>query len=211
MKVKWEWTVPNVLSIGRIALVPVFAVLYLMSAQHEDLLVWAIAALVLSGLTDMFDGMIARAFNQTSEIGKLLDPFADKLTQVTVVLCLAVRLPQLWPLLGLCLIKELMQIIGAALLLFRKSGKVQGARWYGKAYTVMFYITMALYVVFPPEKADAKPLFFDYRMPVWLFVVLGTIVGGLMLYSFIQYARVFWHVAHEDTPDEVSAKGETDV
>ena len=211
MKVKWEWTVPNVLSVLRIAMVPLFAVLYLMSADRPDMLVWAIVTLLVSGLTDMFDGMIARKFNQISEAGKLLDPLADKLTQVTVVVCLVIRLPQLWPLLVLCFLKEVTQILGAVLLLLRKTVKVEAARWYGKAYTVMFYVTMALYVVFPPEKAEAEPLVMNCHMPEWLFIVLGLIVGILMIYSFVQYARVFLHVTRDSAQDKDSAKGETDT
>ena len=84
-KLRWEWTVPNILSLFRIALIPVLVLTYL---SCDD--IWLPASvLVLSGLTDLLDGWIARHFNQISEIGKLLDPIADKLTQFTVVVCLA--------------------------------------------------------------------------------------------------------------------------
>lgn len=201
MKLKWEWTIPNMLSLFRIALVPVFAVLYLKSEQQPSLLGWAIGVLVLSGLTDMFDGLIARKCNQISEIGKVLDPTADKLTQVTVVLCLTLRMPRLWPLLVLCFLKELFQSIGAALLLFREQSQVQAARWYGKISTVVFYVTMALYVVFPP--APAAPLVGNWNMPLWLFMSLGVLVGLLMLIAFSGYARVFLSIVkNNDTTSE---------
>ena len=75
-KLRWEWTVPNILSLFRIALIPVLVLTYL---SCDD--IWLPASvLVLSGLTDLLDGWIARHFNQISEIGKLLDPIADKLT-----------------------------------------------------------------------------------------------------------------------------------
>ncbi|MBE6793126.1 MAG: CDP-alcohol phosphatidyltransferase family protein, partial [Ruminococcaceae bacterium] len=77
MKFRFEWTIPNLLSLVRIALIPLFAWLYL-----SDYLWWSVAVLVLSGATDWFDGVIARKFNQISEAGKYLDPAADKLTQV---------------------------------------------------------------------------------------------------------------------------------
>ena len=195
MKLKWEWTVPNVLSLFRIVLVPVFAVLYLKSERYPALLGWAIGTLVLSGLTDVFDGLIARKCNQISEIGKVLDPTADKLTQVTVVLCLTVRMPQLWPLLAVCFVKELLQSIGAALLLFREQSEVQAARWYGKISTVVFYVAMALFVTFPP--APAVPLIGERNMPLWLFVTLAVSVGGLMLIAFYGYARVFVSIVNE--------------
>ncbi len=198
MGLKWKWTIPNVLSLFRIVLVPVFAVLYLKSEQQPALLGWAIAVLVVSGLTDMLDGLIARACHQISEIGKVLDPIADKLTQVTVVLCLTIRMPRLWPLLVICFIKELLQAIGAALLLFRKRSQVQSARWYGKISTIVFYVTMALYVVFPP--APQKPLLGDWNMPLWLFMALGGLVAILMMIAFYGYARVFLTIT-KDTDD----------
>ena len=99
MKVRFEWTIPNALSILRLLLIPVFAVLYLTSGDHPERLYWSVGALLLSGLSDALDGYIARRFNQISESGKLLDPLADKLTQVTVLVCVTVRCPALIPLL----------------------------------------------------------------------------------------------------------------
>ncbi|MBQ3094738.1 MAG: CDP-alcohol phosphatidyltransferase family protein, partial [Clostridia bacterium] len=180
MQVKWEWTVPNLLSLMRIALVPVFVVLYLMSATHPTLLYWAAGALVLSGLTDMFDGMIARALHQITEIGKLLDPIADKLTQVAVLVCLAVRMPRLWPLLAICAAKEIFQSVGATLLYLGRKTRVESARWYGKVCTVVFYVAMAMYVVFPPS--PETPLLFGWNMPGWLAMALGVVVAVCMVY-----------------------------
>lgn len=204
MGVKWVWTVPNVLSLFRIVLIPVFAVLYILSAQHPSLLLWAVAVLVLSGLTDLFDGMIARKCHQISEIGKILDPIADKLTQVTVLICLAVHLPRLWPLVALCFIKELLQSIGAALLLFRQKSAVQSARWYGKVSTFVFYFAMAMFVVFPPE--PHTPLLLGWNMPVWLFFVLVAAVAACMLYAFIQYARMYLKISKESNDQAQTAE-----
>lgn len=195
MGLKWVWTIPNVLSLLRIALVPLFAVLYLMSEANPTLLWWSIAALFLSALTDMFDGLIARKCNQISEIGKLLDPIADKLTQVTVVVCLAIRLPRLMPLVVLCVLKELMQTIGAVMLLTRHHSEVQAAKWYGKVSTVVFYIAMAMFAICPPAPTPA--LIFGWNMPVWMFVLIVSIVAICMLFAFYQYARLFVTLARE--------------
>ncbi len=207
MRLKWEWTIPNALSLFRIALIPIFAVLYLKSEQQPAFLGWAIATLVLSGLTDMFDGLIARTCNQITEIGKILDPIADKLTQVTVVLCLTIRIPRLWPLLAVCFVKELLQSIGAALLLFRGQSQVQAARWYGKISTIVFYVTMALYVVFPP--APATPLIGAWNMPPWLFMALGGLVALLMLIAFYGYARVFLKITKNSDNTTTLTEGDT--
>ncbi len=202
MGIKWVWTVPNVLSLLRIALIPAFAVLYLMSESQPALIWWAVGALALSGLTDLFDGMIARALNQVSEIGKILDPIADKLTQVTVLICLAVRLPHLWPLVAICFVKEVLQSIGAALLLFRRKSTVEQAQWYGKVSTFVFYFAMAAVVVCPPE--PYPPLILDWHMPMWLFIVLVAVVSAFMVYAFVQYMRMYLKITKTADEESVS-------
>ncbi len=208
MKLKWVWTVPNVLSLMRIALVPVFATLYLMSENDPALLGWAIAALVLSGITDLFDGIIARKFNQISEIGKVLDPIADKLTQVTVILCLAIRLPRLWPLVILCTVKELLQAIGAGLLLFRSTVKVQAAKWYGKVSTFVFYVSMGLFVAFPLP--GEQPLLFNWNMPEPMFVALVIVVAACMAFAFYQYASLFLRTMQKEQQEAASTDDTAD-
>ena len=76
-------TVPNLLSLIRILLVPVFAVLF-----YQGHVLWAVFVLFLSGVSDFFDGKIARRFHQVSALGKVLDPVADKITQITIAVML---------------------------------------------------------------------------------------------------------------------------
>ncbi len=177
-RVKWVWTIPNILSLVRLVLLPVFAVLYLNSIQNPALMWWSLGVLAFSGLTDLFDGYIARRFNQITEIGKLLDPVADKLTQVTVLVCLAIRMPRLVPLLVICLVKELIQIIGGWLLV-SKLEVVQAAEWFGKVTTFVFYGTMLLFVFWPD-------------MPLPLFWCLVCLVAGLMLFSLLRYTLLYF-------------------
>ena len=80
-------TVPNLLSLIRILLIPVFGVLF-----YNGHIGWAVVILIVSGLTDFFDGKIARKFNQISELGKMLDPVADKLTQITIAVVIFLEL-----------------------------------------------------------------------------------------------------------------------
>ena len=75
------WTIPNIISFIRILLIPVFGVLF-----YKGELLWALLILAFSGLTDFFDGKLARKLNQVSELGKMLDPIADKLTQATIAI-----------------------------------------------------------------------------------------------------------------------------
>ena len=191
VSIEWKMTIPNALSLFRIALVPAFAVLYLCSGPDNYLLYWALGILVLSGLTDSFDGIIARKFNQITDLGKLLDPIADKLTQVTVVLCLAIRNTYLIPLLIICVVKELGQSIGGLILLHRGE-KIQGAKWYGKVSTFVFYGVMALIVLWD-------------GMPLWLSIVLVSIVAALMLFAFFNYMKVYCRIRCSRTSRRIPA------
>ena len=177
LNVKWEWTIPNILSLIRMALLPVFAVLYLHSDTQPAFLWWAGAILILSGLTDLFDGWIARRFNQISQIGKLLDPVADKLTQFTVLVCLATQYMELVWLAVICLLKEVAQGIGGFLLL-RRGDTVRGSQWFGKVSTMVFYSSMAAIVLFPD-------------MPNWVLVSLVVLVSLTMLVAFLGYLKTY--------------------
>lgn len=172
--------IPNGLSILRILLVPVFVALYLKGIQpgQEALQYWSFVVLALSGLTDCFDGMIARRFHQITDLGKILDPVADKMTQMAVLICLVVHYPRLLPLLIICVCKELGQLIGSAIMLHRGAA-IQGAKWYGKLTTIVFYLVMAAFVLWGD------------RMNWIVMLVLGGGLGILMLFAFFNYVKVF--------------------
>ncbi len=135
------WTVPNLLSFVRIALVPGIVWSYL---NLEDGVLSGIL-IVVSGLTDIADGIIARKFNLISDLGKALDPIADKLTQGAVLICLVAVFPRMLLPLILLVIKELFNGI-SGLMVIRKTGNVYGANWHGKAATVLLYAAMLLHV-----------------------------------------------------------------
>ena len=196
IKVEWKWNVPNALSLLRLFLVPVIVVTYWLSDPNEIPYV-SIGALVLSGISDSLDGIIARHFNQITDIGKLLDPVADKLTQVAVVVCLSLRYRELLPLMLICVVKELCQAVGGLLLLHRGE-KVRGARWFGKVSTFLFYGVMILIVAFPD-------------MPHALLIGLVALVGAAMLFAFVNYLRMYCQIRKEqkessedETPQNVA-------
>jgi len=137
-------TVPNLLSLFRLLLIPVIIWLYCTKGNYYA----AFGAVVLSGLTDVLDGKIARHFNAITDLGKILDPVADKLTQAALIICLISRYPLLWALIILFVIKEL---VSAALgyLSIQASGTVCGAQWYGKVNTVILYAVMILLILLP--------------------------------------------------------------
>lgn len=181
--VRIEWNIPNLLSLLRILLVPLFVVLFLGSNQHPSWIYWSYGVLALSGISDALDGLIARKFNQITDFGKLLDPIADKLTQIAVVICMAIRYNQLIPLAVLCFIKESCQSIGGMLLL-HKGSTVRGAKWYGKLSTICFYAVMISLLAFP-------------GMPKALFWCLVALVGCTMLFAFINYTREYCRLSRQ--------------
>lgn len=187
MQIQWKWTIPNVLSLLRIAILPIFIILYIQSCTLDSLPLMYTAAglLVLSGLTDCFDGWIARRFHQESEIGKLLDPIADKLTQVSVLIALATQYTEFLPLLVICTVKEMLQGLGGLIVLGR-GVEMRSSKWYGKVSTAVFYIAVAAIVLWKD-------------MPHWLVVALIVLVGILMLFAFLRYLQLFLRI-RKDIP-----------
>lgn len=186
---KFVWNIPNVLSLVRLALLPVFAVLYL-----NDRLEWSLLALALSGLTDLFDGMIARKYNQITEIGKLLDPVADKLTQIVVLVCLTIRNPKLSVLVVICFVKELLQAIGGWILFSRKE-IIRASKWFGKVSTFTFYIVMLVIALWP-------------EMPPWLMTTLVALVAATMIFAFFMYLAIYFQIRRENDLSKKKSNGE---
>lgn len=163
-------TVPNVLSAFRISLIPIIACLYLINKNYM-----MTGILVLfSGLTDVVDGWIARRFNMISDLGKILDPVADKSTQIVVAMLLATRFHLMLLPLIVGVIKEIFMGISGYFVV-KKCGVVLGAEWHGKLATVTLTLTMALHLLW-------------YEIPAAISaatIVLSsiTIVLSLVLYA----------------------------
>lgn len=180
------WTIPNLLSVIRILLIPVFAVLF-----YREEYGWAILTLVLSGLSDFFDGKIARKFNQISALGKMLDPVADKLTQVTLAVLLFVMFNKAqdealkafsWVFL-VFIVKEIIMVLGGAVML--ACGIRPGAaEIYGKVATFAFYAIMILVIAFGPEVGVFRAIF---TLPNVLMMILVAISAILTLVAFASY------------------------
>ena len=133
-------TVPNLLSFFRLCLIPV--IIWSYCVKKNPLLAGEI--LLLSGLTDLADGYIARRFHRISNLGKILDPVADKLTQAAMLICLFTRFPHVLLLIVIMAGKELYMVVSGCLVI-RKTGKVHGADWHGKIVTFLLYGTAAVH------------------------------------------------------------------
>lgn len=135
-------TIPNILTLVRLGLIPIFVWLYSFKAEYS----WATAILALSALTDIADGFIARKFKMISDFGKIVDPIADKLTQLCALICLVFRFKLMFVPLVLIVIKELFSGI-VTLVRLKKTKAVPSAVWHGKVTTTLLYGTMILHVI----------------------------------------------------------------
>ena len=182
---------PNLLSLLRILLIPPFCILFFTARTAEGYLL-AGSILVLSGVTDMLDGFIARKHDMVTDLGKILDPLADKLTQITVCLCLAVRKKELFILLIFFILKEVIMLAGGVIVL-HQNHRIEGAKWFGKVNTMFFYAVMIVVISFPmlPQR------------------VVGLMIGcslTLMFFSFFKYLSCFFQAIKKEKPCKCPAK-----
>ncbi len=170
-------SIPNLLSLFRLALIPVYIIIYLNAQQTVDYVI-AASILAVSCLTDLIDGQIARHFNMVTTLGKLLDPVADKATQFALMVCLAIRHPALWNLAGLLVLKEGFQFI-AGLITYRKGKMLTGALITGKICTTVLFITLIVMVLMPNLSEQA--------------ILIITVVDAVfMLIAFAHYALTYY-------------------
>ena len=139
---KQLFTIPNLLSFLRLCMIPL--IIWLYCSQNNYALTAVV--LVLSGVTDTIDGFIARRFNMVTDLGKALDPIADKLTQASVMFCLLTRFQMMLVPLLLLIFKEVCNGV-MSLVVIKKTGKVCGADWHGKVCTWLLYAMMFLHIV----------------------------------------------------------------
>lgn len=176
-KIEWRakftkqqiFTIPNILSFFRIALIPLIIWLYCAKQSPE----WTLVVIVLSGVTDVVDGFIARRFHMVTDFGKAIDPIADKLTQIALLVCLLTRFPLMWLLLGLMFVKETVAFV-LRLLVFKKTEEVHSAEWHGKLNTVVLYVIMSLHIIW-------------YTIPPLVSTISILFSSAIMALSFILY------------------------
>ena len=148
-------TIPNFLSLFRLVLIPVYAYIYLNATENYQYLI-AGSIMAVSCITDMVDGKIARRYNMISNLGKILDPLADKITQFTLTLCLSLKYPVLRPVLCLFIVKEIFQAV-MGIIHLRKGRMLPGALMAGKVCTTILFISLIALVLFP----NMNPRFVD--------------------------------------------------
>lgn len=170
------FTIPNILSMIRLMMIPIYTDIYLHASQPRDFLL-AGSILAVSCITDGLDGYIARRFRMCSMLGKMLDPLADKLTQIALTLCLCHRYPVMIPVLALLILKEVLQLVGMGILVSRGIC-LPGPMPAGKLCTGIFFISLIILVLF----SGIPPVM------VWMIALADA---GLLLFAFHSYYCVF--------------------
>lgn len=166
--------IPNMITIFRIFLIPIFLLVF--HSDMENRIFLAGLIFLLSGISDILDGYIARKFDMGTELGALLDPFADKLMSFAVLISFAMEgFVPIW-ILVLILLKESVMIAGAAMLYFRKENAVIPSNIYGKAATFALYASiLSIALRFPSSFTGT--------------LLIVTVVFNII--AFINYMKIF--------------------
>ncbi len=168
--------IPNILSVIRICMV--FLFIYLFFAEYSEYHRYhALGVFILAGATDVLDGILARRFGWVTDLGKLLDPLADKLMQCTALICLFVSKLIPWWVLAVLVLKEVMMGFGA-LYMFKSKQQIVVSRWFGKAAVCIFYLAIFLIIVFNDQLGEYIQLIYG--------IVIATALAAITSY-FMDY------------------------
>ncbi|HEY8349009.1 MAG TPA: CDP-alcohol phosphatidyltransferase family protein [Clostridia bacterium] len=178
--------IPNILTVLRFLLIPVFG--YFLSVRNY---IVAVLLFLAGGLTDVLDGYIARRYNLITSWGKIADPLADKLMQITAIVILSLGL-KIIPieLVLVILAKELLMGIGA-LVLYRQKKYVVSANWYGKMTTVVFYLAIIMLIFNEPF---GRWTLFGIAVNQLVFI-LAVIAA---LFAFFMYFRSYLRIKRQE-------------
>lgn len=163
--------VPNLLTILRFILAPFIVVLII-----QDKYLAAFIVFTISSISDILDGIIARKFNFITDFGKLMDPLADKITQLSILITLTFKhIIPIW-MIVIVLLKELTMIIGGSFLY--KKDVVVFSKWYGKLSTVLFYFAIACSLI---KIANG----FDWNVDIlYYFATFFTVFSLIMYFNY---------------------------
>lgn len=167
------FSIPNLMGYFRLLLVPVYLVLYFRATDAHGYLT-AAAVLAVSALTDMFDGKIARRFHMVTELGKILDPIADKVTHGAVALSLTFRFPLMRYVFLLFVVKEAFMGFMGLYMIKRRGTHMDGAQWYGKLCTAVLFLLLLI-------------LLLDVNISWFMAGVLCILCIAVMLFSLCCY------------------------
>ncbi len=177
--------IPNYISVFRIVLIPLYVLLFFGIIQLRQMTQPFLAAglvFLLAGFSDALDGYLARRNHWISDVGKLLDPLADKLLEAVVSVCLAIEFRGPFVILSAIIItKEIVMVIGAYLIM-SKSNVYVSAVWCGKLATIVWYLLICV-VHFFPDAAKGDMLLADGLCIVVVLVMIMAFVIYVFNYA----------------------------
>ena len=178
IKLKDFFSIPNLITYLRFALIP--AIIWAYCTLENGVLTAVFVA--VSALTDVVDGKIARRFNQVTDVGKALDPIADKLTQATMMYCLLSKYELMLSVLIILIVKEIFMVV-TALLETKVTNQINCALWYGKACTVFLYAVMLILMFFPNIQLTIANIL--------LILSAVAMIVSTALYGVYRFKRIF--------------------
>ncbi len=181
-KISDLFTVPNLITYFRFILIIPFAYFFL-----KEQYISSAICIGLSGLSDCFDGLAARKLNQVTSLGKILDPIADKITLLVVVVCMVILVPVVLPVLIVLLLKDVLMLLGGTDLI-NKGITPPAAKWYGKVGTVVFYISVFI-IVFLKAIFNYENFALD--------LTLLSVTALTMIFALYQYGKIYIQLVKE--------------
>lgn len=154
---KEVFSIPNLMGYFRILLIPLFCYLYIAKEAY----LWASIVVLVSSLTDLFDGLIARKFHMITQLGKALDPIADKLTHAALAICLAIRYPYMWWLIGLMIVKEGYMGIMGLIFCGKEDARRCNVVWKNMYCYTVYWVNAAIFISKPAFTSCKRTHNFD--------------------------------------------------
>ena len=191
MKIFSKKQIPNILSFIRLLMVPAFAILFFNEFAHHRL--FALIVFIAAGITDVVDGYLARRNGWITDLGKLLDPLADKLMQITAFVSLAIKSKVMLVIAAMICVKDMLMLIGGIVLAKKGAKDLVVSKWYGKLNTFVLAITISVMIL--------------YYEKTTLSIVMSAVSGGMMLFTIIMYfTRIFYKYIKNDGADTVDGR-----
>ena len=187
------WTIPNVLTIIRIILIPVFTILFFKGHKMASLAVFCAAS-----LTDMLDGYLARKLNQITDFGKLFDPLADKLMVLTAMVCQGIDGVFPWIAIMIVAAKELVMVLGGIYMLSRNI--VVYSNYVGKTAQVCFIASLIL-SLFHEKFLEGNVVLWGMTPDIILLWITVALAFSAMTIYIVQSARKILGMKKDTSPE----------
>ena len=192
MKVFKAKNIPNMLSILRLLMVPLFVALFFAGFEHHEY--YSLGVFLLANATDVLDGWLARRNNWVSDLGKIIDPLADKLMQFSAFVSIAIKTRYGIILASAIFVKDFLMMLGGIMLAKKGARQLVVAKWYGKLNTVFLAAAVCLLILFYQNDTLAAAVTYSAL--------------AMMLFAFIMYlCNVFLKYIKNSEPEATGRKG----